>query len=338
MNITYTFNKCSRRVAVLLLASMGVFSSVQAQTYTGGTRVNANVIHKQGYIANRAEGMEAFPPEFLQKGEGMKANPYSGIQVQNVSEYRVTHYVKHNEWTRVFLTTNNAAGSNSQHTNYQRWYYYNGTNELPLHDGIYQRENNRQAFVYNNGLVMGSGVKRINANNNTSAVTHNIQVRLPNGQDRLVIGADLSRYSDLAYQNSGQTYGANAGNLTEPSLTLRHYFELVDANVMARKLTAMTYGSDNWLEEQTIHFPTRRISNAYNTIRADLVPLDLELWDYWFYTNGNPNNAADQNLQNITGNNYVQIEITNYNGAGIRNAAGKCQTIPIGKVYPYLRR
>ena len=52
MNITYTFNKCSRRVAVLLLASMGVFSSVQAQTYANGTRVNANVLHKQGYIAS----------------------------------------------------------------------------------------------------------------------------------------------------------------------------------------------------------------------------------------------------------------------------------------------
>ena len=321
MNTRYFSNSRNHRIAVLLLAGMAAFGSVQAQTYTGGTRVNANVIHKQGYIANRAEGMEAFPPEFLQKGEGMKANPYSGIQVQNVSEYRVTHYVKHNEWTRVFLTTNNAAGSNSQHTNYQRWYYYNGTNELPLHDGIYQRENNRQAFVYNNGLVMGSGVKRINANNNTSAVTHNIQVRLPNGQDRLVIGADLSRYRDLTYQNPTPANGADAGNLTEPSLTLRHYFELVDANVMARKLTAMTYGSNNWLEEQTIHFPTRRISNAYNTIRADLVPLDLELWDYWFYTNGNPNNAADQNLQNITSNDYVQIEITNYNNAGIRNAA-----------------
>lgn len=318
MNITYTFNKCSRRVAVLLLASMGVFSSVQAQTYTNGTRVSANVIHKQGYIANRADAMEAFPPEFLQQGEGMKANPYSGIQVQNISEYRVTHYVRHNEWSRVFLTTNNA-GSNSQHTNYQRWYYYNGTNELPLHDGIYN--SNKRAFVYNNGLVMGSGVKRIANNSNTQAVTHSIQVRLPNGQDRLVIGADLSRYSDLAYQNPGQANGANAGNLTEPSLTLRHYFELVDANVMARKLTAMTYGSNDWLEEHTIHFPTRRISNAYNTIRADLVPLDLELWDYWFYTNGNPNNAADQNLQNITSNDYVQIEITNYNNAGIRNAA-----------------
>ena len=322
MNITYTFNKCSRRVAVLLLASVGVFSSVQAQTYTGGTRVNANVVHKQGHFANRAEGMEAFPPEFLQRGEGMKANPYSGIQVQNISEYRVTHYVKHGEWSRVFLTTNNA-GSNSQHTNYQRWYYYDGTNELPLHDGIYNSANRRR-FVYNNGVVMGGGLKRVNNNNtnNTSqAVTHSIQVQLPNGQDRLVIGADLSRYSDFTYQNSNQTLGANAGNLTEPSLTLRHYFELVDANVMARKLTAMTYGSNDWLEEHTIHFPTRRISNAYNTIRADLVPLDLELWDYWFYTNGNPNNAADQNLQNITSNDYVQIEITNYNNAGIRNAA-----------------
>lgn len=318
-NKRYFFNRHPRRLAVLLLASMAAFGSVEAQTYTNGTIVNDSVIHKQGYIANRADGMEAFPPEFLQKGEGMKANPYSGIQVQNISEYRVTHYVKHNEWTRVFLTTNNAAGSNSQHTNYQRWYYYNGTNELPLHDNIYNSSN--RAFVYNNGLVMGSGVKRIGNNNNTQAVTHNIQVRLPNGQDTLVIGADLSRYRDLAYQYPNEDNGANAGTLTEPSLTLRHYFELVDANVMARKLTAMTYGSNNWLEEQTIHFPTRRISNAYNTIRADLVPLELELWDYWFYTNGNPNNAADQNLQNITGNDYVQIEITNYNGAGIRNAA-----------------
>ena len=318
MNTKYISFSQLNRIAVLFLASMAAFGSVKAQTYTNGTRVNANVIHKQGYIANRADGMDAFPPEFLQKREGMKTNPYSGIQVQNISEYRVTHYVRHNEWSRVFLTTNNA-GSNSQHTNYQRWYYYNGTNELPLHDGIYN--SNKRAFVYDNGLVMGSGVKRIGNNNNTQAVTHSIQVRLPNGQDRLVIGADLSRYSDLTYQNPGQANGASAGNLTEPSLTLRHYFELVDANVMARRLTAMTYGSDNWLEEQTIHFPTRRISNAYNTIRADLVPLELELWDYWFYTNGNPNNAADQNLQNITSNDYVQIEITNYNNAGIRNAA-----------------
>ena len=318
MNTKYISFSQLNRIAVLFLASMAAVGSVKAQTYTNGTRVNANVIHKQGYIANRADGMDAFPPEFLQKGEGMKANPYTGIQVQNISEYRVTHYVKHDEWSRVFLTTNNA-GSNSQHTNYQRWYYYDGTSELPLHDGIYQSANRRR-FVYNNGLVMGSGVKRIANNSNTQAVTHSMEVRLPNGQDRLVIGADLSRYNDLTYQNPGQADGANAGNLTEPSLTLRHYFELVDANVMARRLTAMTYGSDNWLEEQTIHFPTRRISNVYNTIRADLVPLELELWDYWFYTNGNPNNAADQNLQNITSNNYVQIEITNYNGAGIRNA------------------
>ncbi len=319
MNTKYCSYRHFRRMAMLLVAGIAMHGSVLAQQYSNGTRVNAKVVHKQGYIANRADAMDAtIPPEFLQKGEGMKANPYSGIQVQNISEYRVTHYVRHNEWSRVFLTTNNA-GTASQHTNYQRWYYYNGTNEMPLHNGIYN--SNKRAFVYNNGLVMGSGVKRIANNNNTETVTHSIQVRLPNGQDRLVIGADLSRYSDLAYQNPGQANGANAGNLTEPSLTLRHYFELVDANVMARKLTAMTYGSNNWLEEQTIHFPTRRISNAYNTIRADLVPLDLELWDYWFYTNGNPNNTADENLQNITSNDYVQIEITNYNNAGIRNAA-----------------
>ena len=319
MNTRYFSNSRNHRIAVLLLAGMAAFGSVKAQTYTNGTIVqnNSRVIHKQGYIANRAEGMAAFPPEFLQKGDGMKANAYSGIQVQNVSEYYTTRYVKHDTWSPLFLTTNNGRSDNSQHTNYQRWYYYNGNQELPLHDGIYN--SNNRAFVYANGLVMGSGVRRTENNNNTQAVTHYINARLPNGQERLVIGADLSRYSDLAYAINQQN-GEVSGNLTEPSLTLRHYFELIDANVMARRLTSMTNGGDNWLEEHTIHFPNRRISANYNTIRADLVPLELELQDYWFYTTNNTANQNDNTLQNITSDTYVVIEFAN-NTAGIRNAS-----------------
>ena len=216
--------------------------------------------------------------------------------------------LKHDTWSPLFLTTNNGRSDNSQHTNYQRWYYYNGNQELPLHDGIYN--SNNRAFVYANGLVMGSGVRRTENNNNTQAVTHYINARLPNGQERLVIGADLSRYSDLAYAINQQN-GEVSGNLTEPSLTLRHYFELIDANVMARRLTSMTNGGDNWLEEHTIHFPNRRISANYNTIRADLVPLELELQDYWFYTTNNTANQNDNTLQNITSDTYVVIEFAN---------------------------
>ena len=303
MNITYTFNKCSRRVAVLLLASMGVFSSVQAQTVT---TVNANIIHRQSFMATKADGGLNFPHEFLQSGQGMiqKQVGNSTISIQNTSTYRMTRYVKQGVAVPLYLTTSQSTSGESPQRTYQRWYNYdteeplvNGTN-CDLSKGTFR------VLRYNNGLVMGTAIR----GGGTAAAYHaqyNFWGILPAGTTRLNIGADLSCYKDLSYATgNNNTTAANSGNLTEPSLTLRHIYELVDAKVMANELVTKT--GNNWLEEHTIHFPniSTLVFQSAND-GSNFVPLNMELENYWFYTgNGNATNA---NLQNLINNDYVEV-------------------------------
>ena len=337
MNSKYiSFNRYCR-TTILLFIGIAIYSSVEAQTFNNAnyikTTQNLSVVHKQSFLAERANTLAEqnikFPPEFLQADEGWKTNDFNK-QVQNTSEYYTTRYVKKGTWAPLFLTTNNnynnpanqytnttdeTSGNRSLHTYYQRWYYYedDGT-EKPLSEEYYAPE--FKAYVYKNGLVMGDRLQNGNASlvGGTQPVRYSILGRLPAGagsKDSIVIGADLSRYSDLSYATSNTNNAVTAGDLTEPSLTLRHYFKLVDANVMARKLTAMT--GDKWLEEHTIHFPNRTIG-----VYKDHVPLDLELQDYWFYRGGT---EAEANLQNITANDYVQITQSSPDGVTLRNVA-----------------
>ncbi len=299
MKTKYFSNCLYHRIAALLLASMAVCSSVEAQDFSNANYItstqNLQVLHKQSFLAVRANNMNvSFPQEFLQKNEGWKTNEYDK-QVQNTSDYYTTRYVKKGTWAPLFLTTNNNRGSASKHVYYQRWYYYDSNgNELPLSPDYYAPE--YKAYVYQNGLVMGSRLYKGNTNWNggTQPVTLSILAKLPEGQESVTIGADLSRYSDMSY--AGTT--VSNGNLTEPSLTLRHHYKLIDANVMARQLTSKT--GDEWLEEHTIHFPNRTIG-----LRYDHVALNLELHDYWFYKNGV---ESEDNLQNISSNNFITVQ------------------------------
>lgn len=301
MNITYTFNKCSRRVAVLLLASMGVFSSVQAQTI-----INADIIHRPSFMATKADGGLNFPHEFLQSGQGMiqKQVGNSTISIQNTSTYRMTRYVKQGVAVPLYLTTSQSTSGESPQRTYQRWYNYD--TEEPLVNGTNcdLSKGNFNVLRYNNGLVMGTAIR----GGGTAAAYHaqyNFWGILPAGTTRLNIGADLSCYKDLSYATgNNNTTAANSGNLTEPSLTLRHIYELVDAKVMANELITKT--GDNWLEEHTIHFPniSTLVFESAND-GSNFVPLNLELENYWFYA-GN-GNATDANLQNLVNNNYVEV-------------------------------
>ena len=299
MKTKYYSNSLFHRIAVLLLAGVAVCDNLEAQDFSNANYITSTrdqqVLHKQSFLAVKANNMSvSFPQEFLQKNEGWKTNEY-GNQVQNTSDYYTTRYVKKGTWAPLFLTTNNNNGSASKHVYYQRWYYYDASgNELPLSPDYYAPE--YKAYVYQNGLVMGSRLYKGNTDwsGGTQPVTLSILAKLPEGQESVTIGADLSRYSDLSF--AGTT--VSNGDLTEPSLTLRHHYKLIDANVMARQLTSMT--GDEWLEEHTIHFPNRTIG-----LRYDHVALDLELQDYWFYKNGI---EGEDNLQNISSNNFVTVQ------------------------------
>ncbi len=287
------------------------------------------VIPKQSFLADRADALHDadgidFPTGFLQHNDGWKTSEYgqqlpaySGVstqpagheaQIQNGSVYTTTHYVKQGEWSPVFLTTNNGQ-TQSHHDLYQRWYYFDKNTspalEKPLGGDMMAPQN--WAYQYANGLVMGTQLKNgddksIDLNGGTQPITMAMQLKLPTGKTELIVGGDITRYSDLRYANTSATTAAAAGNLTETTLSLRHIYILRDAKEMAQQLTAMT--GDNYLEESTIHFPSRTIG-----VRDDHVPLNLELRDYWFFRSGNAASTSNDDLQNITGDNFLKIEV-----------------------------
>lgn len=318
MNIIYTLYKCSRRVAVLLLASMGAFSSVQAQTITS---VNADIIHRPSFMATKADDGLNFPHEFLQSGQGMiqKQVGNTTISIQNTSTYRMTRYVKQGEAVPLYLTTSQNNGNATPQRTYQRWYNYDTEGYLVNGTNCDLSKGNYRVLRYNNGLVMGTDVR----SSGTAAqyyAGYNFWAILPANTTRLNIGADLSCYKDFSYEQGGNNAAAvNSGDLTEPSLTLRHIYELVDAKVMANELVTKT--GNNWLEEHTIHFPnisTLVFETSNNG--SNFVPLNLELENYWFYA-GN-GNATDANLQNLVNNNYVEVTYeTSVAGMGVTNVA-----------------
>lgn len=294
------------------------------------------VIPKQSFLADRADALHNagidFPTGFLQAGDGWETSEYgrqlpanSGVnttpsgheaQIQNGSVYTTIHYVKQGEWSPVFLTTNNGQ-TQSHHDLYQRWYYFDDTTspalEKPLGGDMMAPQ--YWAYQYANGLVMGTQLKNgtdksIDLNGGTQPITMAVQLKLPTDKTELIVGGDITRYSDLSYANANATTAATAGNLTETTLSLRHIYKLRDAKQMATALTAKT--GDNYLEEYTIHFPTRTIG-----VRNDHVPLSLELRDYWFFRSGNSSSNSNDDLQNISGDEFLKIEVNYPDGTDL---------------------
>ena len=272
-------------------------------------------------MATKADDGMSFPHEFLQSGQGWIQKQVGGstISIQNTSTYRMTRYVKQGVAVPLYLTTSQATSAATPQRTYQRWYNYDTEGYLVNGTNCDLSKGNYRVLRYNNGLVMGTDVR----SSGTAAqyyAGYNFWAILPANTTRLNIGADLSCYKDFSYEQGGNNAAAvNSGDLTEPSLTLRHIYELVDAKVMANELVTKT--GNNWLEEHTIHFPnisTLVFETSNNG--SNFVPLNLELENYWFYA-GN-GNATDANLQNLVNNNYVEVTYeTSVAGMGVTNVA-----------------
>ncbi|MBO4810533.1 MAG: hypothetical protein J5552_03085 [Prevotella sp.] len=302
------------------------------------------ILHKPSFFQDRANEMEpgAFPPEFLQPGIGMTertlADGTTTISTQNTPEYRLTRYVRKGDFVGLYLTTSKAK-ADSYHKAYQRLYLYN--TDKPLTHQYFMPFNDNDAYVYKNGLVLGNALTNsdgVNLSKTTTAGARNMFIklsllgRLPTNEDQVTIACDFcydksgdGYKNDLRYANGSATTAAEGGNLTEPTLSLRQIWTLIDAKVMANELVTKT--GDNWLEERTIHFSNKTqglMRTDDNKPLKEYVPLANDLENYWIYKNytGEESQRTDENLVQVgvgsnNANKYYEI-VTEDHGSGIQ--------------------
>ena len=207
---------------------------------------------------------------------------------QMVNEFKITHYVKRGNTREMVLPT--TLRSNNDHVFYQRWYIGNDEENITsLLDRVSLKVGNNDVayYIYKNGLVTGeklfwniptiNNVSRCAQYRFTYTNTNGAEVEFP-------VTADVSRYSDLEYEDTEQPLN---GNLVEPSLTMRYIYSMNDAKTMAKKL--MWYNGQNtnkWMEDKDIHFPVKSLSyetDKNEAYQGDYLSLRHLFRDYWIF-------------------------------------------------------
>ena len=292
------------------------------------------ILHRPSFFQERANalGSGTFTREFLQPGTGMAERTLANgttISTQDTPEYRLTRYVKKGDFVGLYLTTSKATAA-TYHKAYQRLYLYDS--DEPLTHKYFMPFNDNDAYVYKNGLVLGNALTNSDGVNLSKATTtgeRNMFIklsalgRLPTDEDQVTFACDFcynkegdNFRNDLSYANGSATTAAEGGNLTEPTLSLRQIWTLIDAKVMANELVTKT--GDDWLEERTIHF-----SNKTQGLLEEYIPLGNDLENYWIYKNytGQESERTDENLVQVgrgktNADRYYVIETVDH-GSGI---------------------
>lgn len=253
---------------------------------------------------------------------GFENNPYQpSIKQQKTNEYKVIRYLKQGT-TRAFDTPtymrSNSSGE-SKVKAYQRYYNYQTGGRVDP-DRINLTEPGRRDYA--NGTVMGSLLLLNNETTGyakTSTISFNMPKDAPEDYN-YILAVDVSQYTDfIDYfgDNGNEKYNdvicrevnvPEHQDLIEPTLSERYVYDVRNAHLMAKQLTACTEGSDKWLEEYVITYPSKKRGFSVST-----VPLGNELQNYWFYRNGTP---SEENLQNITSYDNIYFKFEN-NTAGI---------------------
>lgn len=276
-----------------------------------------NILHRQSHLFTKLNSTadDMLPGQgFIKKGEGMTRNPFmSDVEIQYMSNYTITQYIKHGQARNLYMPT--IDNGNTEVTAYQRWYDYQHES-LPRTDVIDVAALRQNAYLYKNGVVVGS-------NNSCGDVIKTAAANLPAGLDEYWLAVDQSRYNDGSINNSTK-------NLTEPSLTLRVIYHLIDAKQMAAKLSACTSTSGKWLEEHNIAYPNKKLWNGQSATKSgvDYVGLEHEFANYWCFDG---NGTTDANLVQMASGKLVAeldasstaqltnigILVNNHGGSGI---------------------
>lgn len=305
------------------------------------------VTHKISYLKDYADDYASLD---LDK-QGLSSDAQSDwwdyeSRTQRVSQFEITHYLKLDDTGHYLLPT---AQNTNDHTMYQRWYNYGDetdTESIMSHVTLNgQGGSVVPYYVYQNGLVTGDQVfwgenrSFLSTGQSPYAYTH-FDYKNIKGKS-LTVAADVSRYSDMTYQNPTSPLD---GNLEEPSLTMRYIYNMKDAREMASKLTSFTKKDDsdvndkNWMESKVFHFPSRELAYEKEKLagyRGEFIGLRHIFSDYWIFDNStlagsfepdvdpstfDPSAHNELNTHLIPGSTYGNIVVSIYdpNSTGIR--------------------
>lgn len=251
-----------------------------------------SVIHKESYLKQYAE---AFAEAGLDLGrQGLATEVQSDWwnydkNIQKVNHFEITHYVKLGNSMVVEFPT--VLTRSNDHVYYQRFYNYDEADasmdldNLKAHVSLDTRDDgNVQYFLYKNGIVTGRKLDWTGIDNGGMERNEQRRFNFTNSDGkRFTVAVDVSRYSDFEYKNKTTHL---AGDLVEPSLTMRYIYYMRDAKEMAANLTACTSSTGKWLESKVFHFPSKQI--AYESIkkagyRGEFIGIRHIFSDYWTY-------------------------------------------------------
>lgn len=155
--------------------------------------------------------------------------------MQKTNTHRTTVYIKEGETKTLSLPTIDYAAPHS----YSRWYDYDndGIGDSPF----------TTSYNYGNGIV------KYSTGNN--GVTGTVELKALPAFQKKTVAVDVAAYTDWTLEGTNIT--------TEPTLSYRWIFDMVNANVIADKLTAIT-DAGGYLEDKVVYLPKKDIAGREN--------------------------------------------------------------------------
>lgn len=334
INIEYTFHFENRQLGIPL--------------------TDKKVTHKVSYLKQYADQYSDLGLDL--ESQGLTTDAESDWwdhenKTQRVNQFEITHYLKQGT-TEIYLLP--TAQDTNDHTMYQRWYNYNDETDLQsILDRVTLIGNGGSVpyYLYQNGLVTGDQVywgenrSFLSEGDTPYAYTH-FSFKNTDGKS-LTVAADVSRYSDMTYQNQSAPL---EGDLEEPSLTMRYLYYMKDAREMAAELTGKTFqgvwsntqyeavnqnntdnaAEANWKETKVFHYPSKQLAYEKDKLvgyRGEFIGLRHIFSDYWIFNNSTPSYDPEHPTDNDGLNDHlisgstpgsIVVKIYDPNGTGIR--------------------
>lgn len=256
----------------------GTISSITASTSNGITTLTVNtttpiygkeIIHRQAYYYDELETDENAPGEgFIKMGEGMSSREGTSgtIKEQNMAVYEIPVYLKQGTSFTSYMPTD-------QVKRYQRWYNWDDDGQVdPTVLTSLPGWSVSAANTYDNGHLTGTGYGGFRGNPTLS---------LPTTMTKYNVGLDMAHYP---------TRGNIGSGLVEPTLAMRIVYQVRDAKIIAKDIKDKT-AAGKFYEVHDIAFPNIKHGNLEDKTIGNLMPLDMDLNNYWIFDGDGETNA-----------------------------------------------